>query len=135
MFVCIQYPNLYSMFKLFKVEDTFLFDQKLTTQLSISNRITRFVQFSFTGVIFFSYKMNEFEGNRVQEGHCFENRNSFSITHRIVIKLNNKKTLYQAFINMWTSMAKNVIDKIAASSWLHFTLKNPPPPPPNIHYK
>lgn len=81
------------MFKLFKVEDTFLFDQKLTTQLSILNRITRFVQFSFTGVIFFSYKMNvyEFEGNRVQEGHCFENRNSFSITHRIVIKLNNKK--------------------------------------------
>lgn len=29
---------------------------------------------------------------------------------------------------MWTSMTKNVIDKIAASSWVHFTLKNPPPP-------
>lgn len=69
----------------------------------------------------------EFVGNRVLEVHGFENINSFSITHRIVMKLNNKKTLYQAFINMWTSMAKNVIDKIAASSWVHFTLKNPPP--------
>lgn len=95
MFVCIQYKNLFSMFKLFKVEDTFHFDKKLTTQLSILNRITRFVQFSFTGVIFFSYKINvyEFVGNRVLKVHCFENRNSFSITHRIVIKLNNKKNL------------------------------------------
>lgn len=57
----------------------------------------------------------EFVGNRVLEVHCFENRNSSSITHRIVIKLNNKKALYQAFIKMWTSMANNVIDKIAAS--------------------
>lgn len=81
----------------------------------------------------------EFVGNRVLEVHYFENRNSFSITHRIVIKLNNKKALYRAFINMWTSVAKNVIDKIATSSWVHFTLKNPrmPPPPPAfyIHYK
>lgn len=28
---------------------------------------------------------------------------------------------------MWTSMVKNFIDKIAASSWVHFTLKNLPP--------
>lgn len=83
------------MFKLFKVEDTFHFDQKLTTQLSIWNRITRFVQFSFTGVIFFSYKINvyEFVGSRVLKVHCFENRNCFSITHRIVISLTIKKSL------------------------------------------